>query len=165
MKIAYLGLGSNLGAREGALQAAIDRLHAPDLRVKRISSVYESAPRDFTAQPPFLNLVIEAECDLFPLQLLSRIEKIERELGRQRSVPKGPRTIDVDILFYGNSIVRTAQLEIPHPRLAERRFVLEPLSELAPELRHPELRRTMVELAAATTDQHARKTSIGMRLP
>jgi 2-amino-4-hydroxy-6-hydroxymethyldihydropteridine diphosphokinase len=165
MRVAYLGLGSNVGGREAALQAAIDRLHAPDLRVKRISSVYETAPRDFGAQPRFLNLVVEAECELMPMQLLSRIDKIERELGRQRSTPKGPRTIDIDILFYGNSVVRTGELEIPHPRLSERRFVLEPLSELAPELRHPELRRTMLELLAATANQDARKTSIRMRMP
>jgi len=165
MKIAYLGLGSNVGDREAMLQAAIERLQAPDLRVKKISSVYETAPRDFRAQPPFLNLALETECDLFPLKLLSRIDKIERELGRQREVPKGPRSIDIDILLYGNSVVHTARLEIPHPRLFERRFALEPLAEIAPDVRHPQLRRTIRELLAETANQDARKTSITLRIP
>ena len=165
MKIAYLGLGANLGDRQANLQAAVHKLHTPDLRVTRISSVYETAPRDYLAQPPFLNVALEAECHLFPMQLLARIGNVERELGRQRRIPKGPRSIDIDILFYGDSVMRTAQLEIPHPRLAERRFVLEPLAELAPELRHPRLRRTVRELLAGMGQQEARKTSIALELP
>jgi 2-amino-4-hydroxy-6-hydroxymethyldihydropteridine diphosphokinase len=165
MKTAFLGLGSNVGDREAMLQEAIGRLHAPDLRLKKISSVYETAPRDFRAQPPFLNVAVEAETGLLPLQLLSRIDKIEREMGRRRGVPKGPRTIDIDILLYGNSVLQTARLEIPHPRLAERRFALEPLAEIAPDVRHPQLRRTMRDLFAATANQDARKTSITLRIP
>jgi 2-amino-4-hydroxy-6-hydroxymethyldihydropteridine diphosphokinase len=165
MKTAFLGLGSNVGDREAMLQEAIGRLHAPDLLLKKISSVYETAPRDFRAQPPFLNVAVEAETGLFPLQLLSRIDKIEREMGRRRGVPKGPRTIDIDILLYGNSVLQTARLEIPHPRLAERRFALEPLAEIAPDVRHPQLRRTMRDLFAATANQDARKTSITLRIP
>jgi 2-amino-4-hydroxy-6-hydroxymethyldihydropteridine diphosphokinase len=165
MKIAYLGLGSNLGGREAMLQDAVDRLHAADLRIARISSVYETAPLDFRAQPPFLNAVVEAESDLLPMQLLARIGKIERELGRKRLIAKGPRTIDIDILFFGQAIVRTAQLEIPHPRIPERRFVLEPMAELAPDFRHPLLRRSMRELLAATAGQEVRRTAAVLRAP
>jgi 2-amino-4-hydroxy-6-hydroxymethyldihydropteridine diphosphokinase len=165
MKIAYLGLGSNLGRREEALQSAVDHLHRPDLRVTRISSVYETAPRDLQAQPRFLNAVIEMESDLFPRQLLARIDKIERALGRKRGIPKGPRVIDIDILFYGNTVIQTSELEIPHPRAAERRFVLEPLAELAPDLRHPVLRSSVRELLSATANQAAHRTSITLRIP
>jgi 2-amino-4-hydroxy-6-hydroxymethyldihydropteridine diphosphokinase len=165
MKIAYLGLGSNLGKREEALQAAVDHLHRTDLRVRRISSVWETAPRDLHAQPPFLNAVLETESDLFPMQVLFRVDKVERDLGRKRAIPKGPRVIDIDILFYGTTVMHTPQLEIPHPRAAERRFVLAPLVELAPDLRHPVLRSTIRELLAATANQEARRTSISLRIP
>lgn len=152
-KIVYLGLGSNVGEREQNLQAAIDRLHSTDLRIKRLSSVYETEPQGLRNQRWFLNLVAEAETDLFPRQLLGRIVKIERELGRRRMVANGPRTIDIDILFFGSAVVKTAELTIPHPRVAERRFVLAPMVELAPELRDPVTRQTMRELLAATTGQ------------
>lgn len=165
MKIAYLGLGSNLGRREEALQSAVDHLHAADLRVIRISGVYETAPRELLAQPSFLNAVVEIESELFPLQLLTRVGRIERDLGRKRIIAKGPRVIDIDILFYGNAVMHTSQLEIPHPRAAERRFVLEPLAELAPDLRHPVLRSTVRELLAATANQAARRTSITLHIP
>ncbi len=118
LKTAYLGLGSNLGDREANLRAAIERLRTPDLRVLRISPVYETEPVDYTEQRWFLNLVVEAETDLFPMQLLARVASIERALGRVRVVPKGPRTIDIDILLYGKAVIRSAALEIPHPRMA-----------------------------------------------
>lgn len=160
MKTVYLSLGSNVGDRERHLQAAIDRLHAPDFRVRRLSPVYETEPMDRPNQPWFLNLALEAEAGLFPRVLLGRIRKIERELGRRRATPKGPRTIDIDILLYAESVVETTELVIPHPRMCERRFVLEPLAELAPELRHPVSRRTIGELLPATAGQAVRKARV-----
>jgi 2-amino-4-hydroxy-6-hydroxymethyldihydropteridine diphosphokinase len=156
MKTVYLSLGSNVGDRESNLRAAIERLAAPDLRVLRTSPVYETEPVDYTAQPWFLNLVVEAETGLFPMQLLARIGKIERELGRMRTVPKGPRTIDIDILLYGRAVVRSATLEIPHPRMAGRRFVLAPLADLEPGLRHPVTHQTVREMLEAAPAQTVR---------
>jgi 2-amino-4-hydroxy-6-hydroxymethyldihydropteridine diphosphokinase len=137
VKTIYLSLGSNIGDRQANLRSAIDRLAMPRLRVLRVSPIYETEPVDYTDQRWFLNLAVEAETTLFPMQLLARIGKIERELGRVRTVPKGPRTIDIDILLYGNAVVHCATLEIPHPRMVQRRFVLAPLADLAPDLRHP----------------------------
>jgi 2-amino-4-hydroxy-6-hydroxymethyldihydropteridine diphosphokinase len=165
MKTVFLGLGSNVGDRERMLQAAIDQLHAPDLFLVRLSSVYETEPMDVPNQPWFLNLVAEARTELFPLQLLARISKIEQQLGRRRLAPKGPRTIDIDILFYGNFVVRTAALAIPHQRLAERRFVLAPMVELAPELRDPLSRKTMRELLGAVAGQAVRKMDFEPVIP
>jgi 2-amino-4-hydroxy-6-hydroxymethyldihydropteridine diphosphokinase len=156
VKVAYLGLGSNMGDREQMLQAAVDRLHSAELRITRVSSVYETEPQGRRNQRWFLNLVAEAETDLFPRQLLGRIGKIERELGRRRMIEDGPRTIDIDILFFGNAVVKTGELTIPHPRFAERRFVLAPMVELAPELRDPVTRQTMRDLLPATAGQGAR---------
>ena len=156
MKIAYLSLGSNIGDRERLLQDALRLLHTPDLRVVRISPVYQTEPQDVKAQPWFLNLVVEAETELFPRQLLARVQQIEKQLGRKRLAAKGPRTIDIDILLYGDSVVNAAGLVVPHPRMTERRFVLQPLADLVPELRHPVLRRTVKELLAGTHDQTVR---------
>ena len=155
-KIVYLGLGSNLGDRETALKAALGALEAAGVHIRRVSPVYETEPQDVREQGWFLNLVAEAETDLFPLQLLQRIGRIERELGRTRTVAKGPRSIDIDILLYGNFVIETPQLTVPHPRLAERRFVLAPLADLAPDLRHPVSRRTVRELLAGITGQTVR---------
>jgi 2-amino-4-hydroxy-6-hydroxymethyldihydropteridine diphosphokinase len=156
LKIAYLALGSNLGNRGGNLEDAVERLGSPQLSVLRLSSIYETEPRDVVNQPWFLNQVIEAETSLFPRQLRERVRKIERELGRKPTSPKGPRLIDIDILLFGAAIVSTPELEIPHPRMAERRFVLEPLAELVPELRHPITRRTVREMLAQVKDQPVR---------
>jgi len=157
MKIVYLSLGSNLGDRPGNLSRAIEQLSSDDLRVLRVSSTWETEPRDVPNQPWFLNLVIEAETSLFPRQLLHRIHRIERELGRVRTIPKGPRVIDIDILLFGRSVVQAEGLEIPHPRLTERRFVLEPLAELVADLRHPVTRRTVREMLGAVAEQAVRK--------
>ena len=151
-KIVYLSLGSNLGDRRANLQNAVTALNAAGIRVLRESPIYETEPVDYIDQPWFLNQVVEAETTLFPMQLLTRTARIERALGRVRSIPKGPRTLDIDILFYGNSIVHTRRLEIPHPRLAERRFVLIPLADLVPDLRHPTSHRTVRELLASAPD-------------
>lgn len=157
MKTAYLGLGSNVGNREHHIEQALSKLAAPDLRVARVSSVYETEPVGFTAQRSFLNLVAEIETELFPMQLLARIAKIEQALGRVRTVPNGPRTIDVDILLYGRTVIRSARLEVPHPRMAERRFVLVPLAELAPELRHPVTHKTVRAMLEAAPPLSIRK--------
>jgi 2-amino-4-hydroxy-6-hydroxymethyldihydropteridine diphosphokinase len=156
-KTVYLSLGSNLGDRERNLRDALDRLAEPRLRILRVSALYETEPQDVCNQPWFLNAVAEAETDFFPKQLLARIQKIEQQLGRKRGRPKGPRTIDIDILLYGQSVIESAELTVPHPRLAERRFVLEPLAELVPGLRHPLTRRTMREMLQALPPQGVRK--------
>ena len=156
MKKVYLSLGSNIGNREKNLQDAVDRLSSANLRVLRISSVYETEPMDRRDQPWFLNLVAEAETSLYPLQLLQRTQRVEMDLGRKRLAAKGPRTIDIDILLYGNSVIHSAPLEVPHPRLSERRFVLEPLAELAPDLRHPLSRRMVRGVLAAIGGQTVR---------
>jgi 2-amino-4-hydroxy-6-hydroxymethyldihydropteridine diphosphokinase len=165
MKTVYLGLGSNIGDREAMLQAAIDQLHAEEVRIVRVSSVYETEPMDVHGQRWFLNLVAEAQTDLFPMQLLARTGKLEQQLGRRRLVAKGPRTIDIDILFYGNFVIRTPKLIIPHERFAERRFVLAPLAELAPELRDPVSRCSIRELLGKVAGQTIRKVEFQPRLP
>ena len=142
----YLSLGSNIGDREANLRRAVEQLASQDMRVLHTSRIYETEPVDYVDQAWFLNQVVEAETALFPMQLLTRVGRVERELGRKRTVRKGPRTIDIDILFYGAVVVETTRLEIPHPRIAERRFVLVPLAELAPDLRHPVTHRTIRQM-------------------
>jgi 2-amino-4-hydroxy-6-hydroxymethyldihydropteridine diphosphokinase len=156
MKTVYLALGSNLGDRAAMLQNAVAGMESPDLHVLRASSVYETEPREVEDQPWFLNQVVEAETSLFPRQLLTRLKRLEVELGRRPSRPKGPRAIDVDILFYGDAVVSTTDLVIPHERMGERRFVLEPLAELAPDLRHPKTGKIMREMLAAVASQRIR---------
>jgi 2-amino-4-hydroxy-6-hydroxymethyldihydropteridine diphosphokinase len=165
VKTIYLSLGSNLGDRESNLRTGIERLASLEVRVLRTSPVYETEPVDYTAQPWFLNLVVEAETGLFPMHLLSRIGTIERALGRIRTVPKGPRTLDIDILLYGQAVIRSAKLEIPHPRMAERRFVLAPLADLAPGLRHPVTHKTVREMLEAAPAQTVRLLHSGLRCP
>ena len=157
MKIVYLSLGSNVGDRETHLARARERLDVDGLRLLRASSLYETEPRDVPDQDWFLNQVIEVECELFPKQLLERTQKIERALGRIPTRPKGPRTIDIDILLYGDTILSVPGLEIPHERMADRRFVLEPLAELAPELRHPRTGVTVREMLAQVRNQKVEK--------
>lgn len=155
-KIAYLSLGSNLGDRGASIEEAIRLLQDAELTVLRRSSLYETAPRDFADQPWFLNMVVEVETALFPQQLLSRIKRIEGQLGRKRIVEKGPRTIDIDIVLFGRFAVDSPNLVIPHPRMGERRFVLEPLAELAPDLRHPVTHESMREMLARVSAQKVR---------
>ena len=111
MKTAYLGLGSNLGDREANLREALERMESAGVRVVHRSSIYETEPRDLRDQPWFLNAVVEVKTDLFPLQLLAGVQNIEREMGRRRVTPKGPRNIDIDILFYGRSVIATADFK------------------------------------------------------
>ena len=126
------------------------------MRILRTSPIYETEPLDYTDQRWFLNLVAEAETTLFPMQLLSRTAKIEHALGRVRTVSKGPRVIDIDILLYGRAVIRTPRLEVPHPRMAERRFVLVPLADLVPDLRHPVTHRSMSEMLDAAPPEKLR---------
>lgn len=151
----YLSLGSNVGDRDANLREAIKRL-APSVRILRVSPIYETEPVDYTDQNWFLNLAVEAETDLSPNRLLAHTAVIERALGRIRTTPKGPRTIDIDILLYGDAVARTARLEIPHPRMAARRFVLAPLADLAPDLCHPVTRQTVREMLEAAPSQTVR---------
>ncbi|HEV7966357.1 MAG TPA: 2-amino-4-hydroxy-6-hydroxymethyldihydropteridine diphosphokinase [Candidatus Acidoferrales bacterium] len=151
----YLSLGSNIGDRAANLERAIEALPEIGVRILRRSFLYETEPVDFLAQPWFLNCVVEAETSLAPRQLLEELQAIERKLGSRKLLPRGPRLIDLDVLFYGTAVIHEAGMEIPHPRLAERLFVLVPLAELAPELSHPVLRKTAAELLAATQDRSA----------
>lgn len=162
MKTAYLSLGSNVGDREAHLKRALDRLAREDIRVKRKSSIYETEPQDLRKQAWFLNLAAEIETSLFPRQLLHRIQHIEREMGRKRVIAKGPREIDIDILLYGNFVISTEVLTIPHPRLSERRFVLQPLADLAPDLRHPVSHVSIRELLAGLSGQIVKRTQISL---
>ena len=157
MKTAYIALGSNLGDRVENLLLARERIASPHVRLTRASSIYETAPREIVEQPWFLNQVVIAETTLFPRQLLARLLRIEQEMGRQRTIAKGPRVIDLDILLFGDSVIHTAGLEVPHPRMAERRFVLEPLAELAPTLRPPRSSHTVQEMLAKVMDQPVRR--------
>ena len=161
MKTIYLGLGSNIGDRASNLRAATGELAAGGVRILRASPIYETEPVDYTQQRWFLNQVVEAETELFPVQLLSRIGKIESGLGRVRTVAKGPRTIDIDILFYGQAKIHSATLEIPHPRMAQRRFVLAPLADLAPNLRHPVTHLTIREMLDRAPAQTLRLAGLG----
>ncbi|MEO8098310.1 MAG: 2-amino-4-hydroxy-6-hydroxymethyldihydropteridine diphosphokinase [Acidobacteriota bacterium] len=157
MKLAYLGLGTNLGDRQANLLQAIQLLASDRVIIKRVSSVWETAPREILDQPIFLNQVIEVETDLFPRQLFDRGKQIERKMGRVRSQPKGPRLIDIDVLLYGNAVVSTPTLEIPHPGIPDRRFVLEPLAELVPGLRHPVKKRTVRQMLSSVASQDVHK--------
>jgi len=141
----YLSLGSNLGDREQNLRAAIARLRG----VLAVSSFYETEPVEFTEQPWFLNCAVAVRTELTPEQFLAKIQQIEHEMGRRRIQPKGPRNIDIDILLFGDSIINTPELDVPHPAMHQRRFVLEPLNEIAPEARHPVLKKTVRELLQA----------------
>ena len=134
------------------LAHGIEALHAAGVRVLRRSSFYASEPVDAPPQAWFLNAVVEAETALMPRQLLRALMAIERALGRRRTIARGPRTLDLDILFYGTSVIRAPDLEVPHPRMQRRRFVLAPLAELAPGLRHPVSHKTVSELLAEAPD-------------
>ena len=142
---AYLGLGSNLGNRQDNLDRALDFL-SQRLRVERISSVYNTEPIGNANQPRFLNLVCQIHTSLAPMELLTLAKGIELKLGRALGKSNAPRPIDIDILFYGNQVIETPELVIPHPKLAERAFVLVPLVEIAPELVHPISGKTIKEL-------------------
>ena len=152
-KVVYIALGSNVGDRAAMLERAMAAMNLAGIRVSQQSSFYVTEPVDAPGQAWFLNAVVEAETSLLPLQLLHALLRIERELGRRRIMPHGPRTIDLDILFYGSSVIRSKELQVPHPRLPERRFVLVPLAQIAPEFRHPALNKSVMQLLAETPDR------------
>jgi len=141
----FLASGSNLGDRAANLAEAL-RLLPPAVNVLAASPVYETPPWGYTDQPAFLNQAVKAETDLPPAELLAHLKNIERLIGRQVSFKYGPRVIDLDILFYDQSVVETPALRVPHPHLAERAFVLLPLADLAPGLTHPVLGKTVQQL-------------------
>ncbi|WP_224249012.1 2-amino-4-hydroxy-6-hydroxymethyldihydropteridine diphosphokinase [Hyalangium gracile] len=156
----YVGLGSNEGDRESHLVAALEALSRIDaVAVLRCSSLYDSAPVG-PAQPRFLNAVVALECTLPPLRLLTILQRIEQDLGRRRNGQRwGPRPIDLDILLWDGELVAEANLQVPHLELHKRRFALEPLAELAPELKHPVLGATVEELLARLAPQDVRRRS------
>lgn len=150
--IVYLALGTNLGNRIANLRAALSAL-PPQMTVVAKSHVYETPPWGYTEQDAFLNQVVKAETYLEPEPLLKHIKRLEVALGRVPSFQNGPRLIDIDILFYDDLILNTPSLVIPHPRLHERGFVLVPLNDIAPELEHPILKKTVRELLAAVNQE------------
>jgi 2-amino-4-hydroxy-6-hydroxymethyldihydropteridine diphosphokinase len=149
----FVALGSNLGDREGNLARGVRGLRERGLRITARSSVYETAPVGGPAQGAYLNAVVQAETSLGPSEVLSSCLAVEREAGRVRSVPNAPRTLDLDLLLYGDEVVKSGALTVPHPRLHERAFVLVPLREIAPDARHPVLGLTAAQMAARCPDE------------
>lgn len=147
-RIAYLSLGSNLGDRAAHLREAQSLLAAAG-RIVAVSSLYETEPVEFTAQPWFVNCVLALETEKTPQELMATVLDIEQQMGRRRVQKKGPRSIDIDILLLGDSVMRSDELTIPHPAMHQRRFVLEPLAEIAPGVQHPILKKTIRELLDA----------------
>ena len=161
-KTVYLSLGSNLGDRAKNLQEGTAGLRKAGINVTRISSIYETEPVDYLDQPWFLNIAMEAETELAPAALLQALRGIETRMGSKKLVAKGPRLIDVDILLYANEVIDTPALQIPHPRMHLRRFVLHPLAEIAPGARHPILGMTAAEMLASTRDKSTVRTVSGL---
>jgi len=160
LSLAFVGLGSNLADRAANIREARERLVHAGVRVTRASNVYETAPRDMLEQPWFLNQVVEVETTRSARSLLDLLLSIEKEMGRWRATLKGPRLIDLDLLIYGEEVIKEPGLEVPHPRISERRFVLEPLAELAPDLQVPseiKIRRTVRELLEEVRGQAVRR--------
>ena len=144
----YLSLGSNVGDRVHNLNLALS-----NFIVLKQSSFYETEPVDFLDQPWFINLAVEIDTTLSPMELLHFGQTLEKRMGSVKEILKGPRLIDIDILFYDDQVVNNPKLTIPHPRIAFRRFVLDPMNEIAPEFVHPELGKTIVELLRDCPDQ------------
>lgn len=149
----YLSLGSNVGDRDQNLKDATAALVDAEVEVRRVSSIYETEPVDLREQPWFLNCVVEAQTKLTPLDLLHALRAIEARMGSEKLVVKGPRLIDLDILLYGDKTIDTPELQVPHPRMHLRRFVLVPLAEIAPRARHPRSGQSAAEMLASTADK------------
>src|ERR1700720_360578 len=151
-EVVDLSLGSNIGAREDNLHAAIAALPGTGVAVRRVSSFYETEPVDYLQQEWFLNCAVEAATELPAAAVLQELRGIESKMGSKKLIAKGPRLIDIDILLYGQQKIDTPELQVPHPRMTQRRFVLVPLAEIAPGLRHPAWRGTVEQLLAETPD-------------
>src|SRR6266699_658731 len=152
-KRVYLSLGSNVGDRAKNLRAAIDELQHAGVAVTKVLSVYETEPVNLRKQPWFLNCPVEAEAHFEASTLLRALREIETKMGSKKLVAKGPRLIDMDILLYGQETIDTPELKVPHPRMHLRRFVLVPLAEIAPGVKHPAWNGSVAELMRQTTDQ------------
>jgi 2-amino-4-hydroxy-6-hydroxymethyldihydropteridine diphosphokinase len=149
----YLSLGSNLGDRAKNLRDAIAALRNAGIDVTQTSSMYETEPVDYLDQPWFVNMTLEAETELAPAALLQALRQIETQMGSKKLIAKGPRLIDMDILLYGDEVIDTPELQAPHTRMYLRRFVLEPLAEIAPNLQHPVLGLNVSDMLAQTPDK------------
>ena len=149
----HLGLGSNLGRTKRNLEKAVSLLIRKGIEIRKMSSLYQTEPVGRSDQPWFINQAVEVESGLSPQELLIFVKEIETDMGREATVPDGPRIIDLDILLAEDTVIGTVELTIPHPRLAERNFVLVPLAEIAPEAVHPVLKRTIRELCSRSKDR------------
>ncbi len=158
MVTAYLGLGSNLGDREANINRALAELNRSGVcTVTRVSSIYETEPVGIPEQPDFLNAVAEIETGTAPRELLTTIREIERNIGREKTFKWGPRIIDIDVLLYGEQRLAEENLEIPHPEMHNRAFVLTPLAEIAPEIIHPVLNLTAQQMSVRVGSKGVRK--------
>lgn len=151
-EIVFLSLGSNVGDRDKNLRTAIAALPELGVKLKKVSSIYETEPVDFLEQPWFLNCVVEGETTVPPATLLKRFRELEQQIGSKKLVPRGPRLIDLDIVVYGEQAIDSPELQVPHPRMHLRRFVLAPLAEIAPNLKHPSWSGTAAQLLNGLSD-------------
>lgn len=153
MTTVYIALGTNVGNREENLRTALRLLAEAEVSVRRVSSVYETEPVDYLDQAWFLNAVLEAETELSPVELLRALRGIEVRMGSRKAFAKGPRLIDLDVLLYGMDTINLPELQVPHPRMLDRNFVLVPLGEIAPTLRHPAWSGDVTRLLGASRDR------------
>jgi 2-amino-4-hydroxy-6-hydroxymethyldihydropteridine diphosphokinase len=156
-EIVFLSLGSNVGDREKNLRAAIAALPEVGMQVKKVSSIYETEPVDLLEQPWFLNCVVEGDTVVAPQALLRELRALEKRMGSKKLVARGPRLIDLDILLYGQQTIDSPELQVPHPRMHLRRFVLAPLAEIAPDLMHPSWSGTAAQLLNGLSDDSSVK--------